>query len=288
MITAMETNDQLREQAAETRIARNGYLTIAVLISAVWLVNATSLILERTSAGLEGRGPEAFFVEGSSSLLILLLTFGVLHWERRHPLGSFRWKSALWQHLAGALVFSALHILALGLVREAFYPVLFNAPHDFFSDQGLAWRFIYEGRKDLIAYIAIVLIFTAFRTIEWQRLETETARKDARQDQRLTLKCGGRTLFVEAAGFQIAKAAGNYAEIQLETGGQLARITLAELQTLLTEAGQDVVRVHRSWLVNRKLIREIVPTGEGDVTIRLANGTNVPGSRRYRGQLAPG
>ncbi|MEE2526710.1 LytTR family DNA-binding domain-containing protein [Hyphobacterium sp. HN65] len=283
MIIHMESKDQLREAAAEARTARNGILTIGVLIVGVWLVNSTSLILDRTRGGADPHALEAFFREGSSSIIVFLLAFAVMRWERRYPLTTGRWTSTLSRHLMGVLVFSVVHIVALGLVRDALYPLLFNATHDFFRDQGLV--FLYEGRKDIIAYIAMILIFTAFRTIEWQRLETESARSEARTGHRLTLKCGGRTLYVEAEGFETARAAGNYAEIRLATGEQLARITLAELQTLLSEAGQDVVRVHRSWLVNRRLIEEIIPTGEGDVTLRLTNGETIPGSRRYRSQL---
>ena len=69
-------------------------------------------------------------------------------------------------------------------------------------------------------------------------------------------------------------------------GRQLARLTLAELERQLRDAGVDVVRVHRSWLVNRASIAEIAPTGEGDVTITLRDGDTAPGSRRYREPLA--
>ena len=49
-----------------------------------------------------------------------------------------------------------------------------------------------------------------------------------------------------------------------------------------SEAGVDAVRTHRSFLVNRAAITETVPTGEGDVRILLSDGSEVPGSRRYR------
>ncbi len=279
----METRDQLRESAAEARVARNGIITIAVLVTGTWLVNSTSVILERTRADTDPGVVEAFFLEGSSSILVLLLAFAVMLWERRHPLIAGRWKAAAGLHLAGAALFSVIHILAMGWLRDGLYPALFNTAHHFFDDQGIV--FLYEGRKDIIAYAAMVLVFSAFRSIEWQKLELDAARSDARRDHRLTLKCGGRTLYVEAAGFQAAKAAGNYAEIRFDSGEQLARTTLSELETLLSDAGEDVVRVHRSWLVNRKMIREIVPTGEGDVTLKLSNGMNIPGSRRYRDRL---
>ena len=118
-----------------------------------------------------------------------------------------------------------------------------------------------------------------------RQLEAEVARAEARQTHRLTLKCGGRTLRIAADEFRAAQAAGNYVEIRLAGGEHLARSTLTELERQLSEAGIDAVRVHRSWLVNRDAIREIAPTGEGDVAITLDTGAKVPGSRRYRDRL---
>ena len=126
---------------------------------------------------------------------------------------------------------------------------------------------------------------SALRTIEWHRMEAAAACRDARETQRLTLKCGGRVMHLEATNFLAAKAAGNYVEIDFQTGSHLARITLGELQNQLLEARVDAIRCHRSWLVNQDQIREIRPTGEGDVEITLDSGQQIPGSRRYRDQL---
>jgi len=116
-------------------------------------------------------------------------------------------------------------------------------------------------------------------------MEATAACRDARETQRLTLKCGGRVMHLEATNFLAAKAAGNYVEIDFQTGSHLARITLGELQNQLLEARVDAIRCHRSWLVNQDQIREIRPTGEGDVEITLDSGQQIPGSRRYRDQL---
>jgi DNA-binding LytR/AlgR family response regulator len=43
--------------------------------------------------------------------------------------------------------------------------------------------------------------------------------------------------------------------------------------------------VHRSRLINREKVREVVPTGDGDVIIRMLDGTELRGSRRYRDAL---
>ena len=97
-----------------------------------------------------------------------------------------------------------------------------------------------------MTYTLQLMTLTALRTIEWHRMEAAAARRDARESRRLTLKCGGRVMHLEAMNFLTAKAAGHYAEIEFQTGSHLARITLAELQNQLLEAKVDAVRCHRS------------------------------------------
>ena len=66
----------------------------------------------------------------------------------------------------------------------------------------------------------------------------------------------------------------------------LARMTLSALEELLRRAGVSVIRVHRSRIVNRAKVREVLPTRNGDFVVRLLDGTEVRGSRRYREILA--
>ena len=62
-------------------------------------------------------------------------------------------------------------------------------------------------------------------------------------------------------------------------------MTLAALQDQLHAAGADTVRVHRSWLVARRAVAELKPTGSCDMTAVLASGREIPVSRRYRDAL---
>ena len=82
-----------------------------------------------------------------------------------------------------------------------------------------------------------------------------------------------------------AKAASNYVEVRTAHKTHLARMTLSRLNSLLSEAGDTHVQCHRSYLVSRAAIREIVATGEGDASLLLTNGEKIPASRRYRGGL---
>lgn len=273
-----------RETLAERRIARRAMVTICVIMLANYLVNSSSIMMEADRAGRDIQALQPWFIEGVSMAVILALLPLLVFWERRHPVVTGDWRRALPFHILGALVFSLVHVVTMGVVRETLHPLLFGVPYDFFSNP--LEVFVYELRKDVVTYSVQVLAVSGFRLLEWGRMEVEAARAEARETSRVTLKCGGRVMRLPAGEFRAAKAAGNYVEARFGEGRHLARLTLRELEALLREAGVDAVRVHRSWLVNRDQIKEIIPTGEGDVTLTLSDGESVPGSRRYRDRLA--
>lgn len=281
----MNRLDFQNEQDAERRAGLYALLTFSAMALAFWVVNSTSIIMEEARDGESFNGWMAWFLEGSSTAYLLILCWlAVRPWESRFPIGAASWTRWLPAHLGGALVFSALHVTAMGLTRDALFPLLFNTGYDFFANP--LQTFVYELRKDVLSYASVVLTLTGFRTIEWHRLEAAAARTEARTHHRVNLKCGGRVMHLDAPEFSAARAAGNYVEARFGARKHLARMTLNELDRLLREAGVDAVRVHRSWLVNRSMITETIPTGEGDVTITLSNGETIPGSRRYRDRLA--
>jgi hypothetical protein len=72
-----------------------------------------------------------------------------------------------------------------------------------------------------------------------------------------------------------------------ETHGRLAvwrpvvweASSLAGVLADLAPAG--FVRVHRSWIVNGRHVRGALPDGSGDYTLALADGAQIPLSRRF-------
>ena len=281
----MSTLDFRNEQEAERRAGLHALLAFSALGLAFWVVNSTSIIMEEARDGQVFNAWIAWFLEGSSTAWLLILCWlAVRPWERRYAVGASSWTRWLPAHIGGALVFSALHVAGMGLTRNALFPLLFDVSYQFFENP--LQTFVYELRKDMLSYTLVVLTLTGFRMIEWHRLEATAARTEARTHQRVNLKCGGRVMHLAATEFSSATAAGNYVEARFGAREHLARMTLGELDRLLREAGIDAVRVHRSWLVNRSMIAESTPTGEGDVTLTLTNGEKVPGSRRYRDRLA--
>jgi DNA-binding LytR/AlgR family response regulator len=125
-------------------------------------------------------------------------------------------------------------------------------------------------------------VLSLVRSVEEHRRDVDIARVEARNTGRLTLKSGGRTLLLDAKSLEWAQAAANYVDIRANGTTYLARMSLTALEQQLAEAGMDVVRVHRSRIVSRAKIVEIVPSRDGDFRIRTADGSELRGSRRYR------
>jgi hypothetical protein len=277
MITPMSTPE------LEHRVLRKAFAVYALASLGFWLVNGLSLAEEWRRAGEVGGWIRALTLEGTSNVVILALFVPVAWLERRAPVSLEHWKTALVAHLLGALAFSAVHVVAMNLMRLGLWPLLFDKGYGL--DGGLWVEFIYEYRKDVLSYGLVLAVLAMFRAHEEALQQARAAKADARNDHVVTLRCGGRELRLPAGDILAASAAGNYAEVRTGAGVHLARITLTELEALLSEAGIDPVRVHRSHLLVRNALREIIPGGDGDAEAVLAGGLRVPVSRRFRDRL---
>lgn len=276
MIAPMHTPD------LEHRVLRNAFAAYALATLGFWLVNGLSTAEEWRRAGEVGGWIRALTLEGTSNLAILALFVPVAWLERAFPATPGRWRTAIPVHLAGSLAFALIHVGAMWALRVGLWPVLFDRAYTI--DTPVA-QFVYEYRKDLLSYALILAVIAVVRAREEAMLSVAAARADARRDHVVTLHCGGRELRLPAHEIVSASAAGNYVEVSTASGVHLARATLSGLETLLREAGVDPVRVHRSHLAARPAIREIVPRAGGDAEARLADGSVLPVSRRYRARV---
>lgn len=266
----------------ERRVLRTAFIFFAVASLGFWLVNGLSAAEEWRRAGEPGGWVRALTLEGTSNLLIFALFYPVALLERRFPAAPGRWRIALPVHLAASLGFSIVHVVGMWLLRAGLWPVLFERSYGL---ESLGPQFVYEYRKDLLSYALILAILAVMRAREEALQSAAAARADARRDHVVTLRCGGRELRLPAAEILCASAAGNYVEVRTATGVHLARITLSALEEMLSEAGADPVRLHRSHLAARSAIRELIPGADGDAQVRLADGFALPVSRRYRANL---
>lgn len=270
------------EALADARADRRTWVFILILTLVSWLVLASSTFDDLTRSGKDP-GFEPWvreFASHSASLICFAIIPVMLS---RFPVSAQTLVRSLPAHFIASVLFSLVHVSLMVSMRKLTYPILFDCPYEFGLTDPSIW--LYEYRKDAYSYLIAATAFSMSRMLEQSLLEAKTAREEARRAGRLTLKSGGRTLMIEADDVIYAQAASNYVEITTPNRVHLARLTLANLEKLLTDAGTSHIRVHRSYIVNRDRIREISPTGDGNVSIRLDTGTEIPGSRSYRERL---
>tara|TARA_R110000868_G_scaffold13584_2_gene63186 strand:+ start:29455 stop:30321 length:867 start_codon:yes stop_codon:yes gene_type:complete len=275
------------EQAAQHKAEHTAILYAAAvcvgMVLVAYIVNALSLGSE--IEWNHGSEPASLpWIQEGTAILAMLAGLPLAIWLGvRFPLEPGRWRTNLLIHCGGVLLYGLIQVNLMMTLRFAIWEGIYG--HAYSYDGSAVEMFIYEFRKQASTYLGFQLIVAASLGIEQLKLEAAAAHSDARTSHRVTLRCGGRVMRLPAVEFTSARAAGNYVEVRFGNGQHLARTTLTDLEKLLTEAGIDARRVHRSWLINHACLAEITPTGEGDVTLTLADGQRVPGSRRYRDRL---
>jgi two-component system LytT family response regulator len=104
-----------------------------------------------------------------------------------------------------------------------------------------------------------------------------------RYAQRLVIRSIGRVQFVEVAQIDWLEASGNYVEVHTAGQSFLHRERLRVLEQQLDPA--EFVRIHRSIIVHRSVVKELRPLAGGDYSVLVNGGTALRLSRTYRGAL---
>ncbi len=244
-----------------------------VPISAVALVNTTSVLMENPEGARDFEAWEPALWEASSAIMLFLLAPLLWRWARRWPVRPPYLRAAL-VHLLLTIPFSLLHVGGMVALRQAGYALA--GGHYGFFDEGVGVTLLYEWRKDLLSYGLILLALTM-----WDRLRRRPT-PAATSEPVVTIRSDGALLHLKPGEIRQVEAAGNY--VEFDTGGRrhLVRMTLGGAAALL---GPGFAQVHRSRLVNLSLVRAERPQPSGDVQLLLADGTTVMASRRYRDRL---
>ncbi|QIG50524.1 LytTR family transcriptional regulator [Nordella sp. HKS 07] len=251
-----------------------------LMLTAIALVGATSFWME---AGRDGDDPSfwPFAVDEATSVVaVLALTPLLLAWAKRLAPSRIGWALTLLGHAAGLIVFILLHVVLMLLLRFLSYP-LFGGVYGLDNEPFLT-RLIYEGRKDSLTYVGLVIGAWLLATL-FARRANATPAPQAEAPSRLEIRDGAKRLWLATHDIQWVEAAGNYVELHLADRSLLRRQTLAALERDL--AGQDFVRIHRSRLVNARHVVGAETNESGDFSITLKDGRRLSGSRRWRGGL---
>lgn len=249
---------------------------IALVGVVVAFVTASSELTEIVRSGADIHWSEPVLWEATSFLSITALAPLIgLAIRRRPPQEDNLLRFGL-MHLAFTVVFAALHVTAIFVMRESAYWAV-GAHYGFFEEGGVLGTFIYEWRKDILSYAAIAVVYW------WFQRQAERPPPQRPGDERIEIREGATAVFLAPRDLISVEAAGNYITFNTAARNYLVRGTLASWEARLTSNG--FVRVHRSRLVNRARISTMRPTPAGDLEITLDDGRTLLGSRRYRAAL---
>lgn len=98
--------------------------------------------------------------------------------------------------------------------------------------------------------------------------------------RRFAVRSGNTFVMVRATDIAWVEAADNYVRIHTAKESHLLRTTISEFLALVDPA--EFLRIHRSIIVNVEQVTVIEPWGMREYLFRLADGTKLTSSRRYR------
>lgn len=260
-------------------LAGCGLLLMFVVLQTV--VNATSVIDEarRFGRALPVWMPWTWEASGALAWIAVapLIVLTVL--RLRPP--RLSWPATLATHFALTVPVSLAHVGLMVAMRKVIHAL---AETQYRLAPNILEALLYEWRKDVMHY---ALTAAAFAAIDWlaKRADSEAVRPAPvpRIEARIEVRDGSRTLWLAPADIQWAQAAGNYVELHTANGMLLHRATLASLERELAPYG--FVRIHRSRLIRRDVVRAVETNASGDFDVVLTDGTRTGGSRRYRSSL---
>jgi DNA-binding LytR/AlgR family response regulator len=104
---------------------------------------------------------------------------------------------------------------------------------------------------------------------------------DKPKDVTIPVELAGTTRMLPRSAVRWVEAQGDYARLHTAEGSHLVRVPLTTLAERWADAG--FVRIHRSYVVQLRLIAELRLTGSGYVVV--VDGTELPVSRRHTRDL---
>ena len=244
------------------------------LVAVLWTVDTLTKFSQLRFLGYTPDSFRLITEQVTSAVVVLLLVPCVAWWLTRFPLQRDRLVAAAAGHLLGSILFAVAHyFLMVGLRYIVF---MFAGERYIFSEFWIR-NLVIEYQKDIKIYVAIVGIIAAYRYVRAARTRAPAATVTT---DRMVVQTGKGETIVRRDDIEYLEAARNYVTVSTGEREYLVRNTLARLEEQL--APGQIVRTHRSYLVNIDKIREIRTTDTGGYEIHLESGKTVPLSRGYR------
>ena len=149
--------------AIRPRVLRSGWVIYAALALLFGLYQGINSTVGLRGSGIAGWKPMVW--ELSSVVVIFALIPLVVRFEAHFRLDAHpRWRIAL-AHVAGALLFSGLHVTGMLLLRKLAYAIVGQQ----YAFDSVAIQAFYELQKDLITYVVILVVIFATREFQVRR-----------------------------------------------------------------------------------------------------------------------
>jgi two-component system LytT family response regulator len=98
--------------------------------------------------------------------------------------------------------------------------------------------------------------------------------------RRLLIRSGGRVVFLAYEEIEWIDAAANYVRVNAGKASYMLRGSIGSIAEKLP--AEQFVRIHRSTVVNARMIKELQPCNSGEFIVVLRNGKELSCSRGYR------
>lgn len=178
------------------------------------------------------------------------------------------------RHLMAMLVFALLHNLLFSLVYYLINPAWQAYPFGLlFKD--IALNYFNAG---LIFYLVAILFAELYNSL----LQKEVPLSDHSSLDReiLKVKDQSKTYLFQLADIAYFTSADNYVKVHCRKQTVLMRESMASLEKRLDS--RTFLRVHRTALINKNFVSQIVRTGNGEMNIVMKDEAVLPISRRRK------
>lgn len=265
-------NDDLGARPGLRRLGEAAFFV--VLVAVLWTADTLTKFNQLRFFGYEPDGFRLITEQATSAIVVLLLVPAVAWWLSRFPLQRGRLVAAAAGHILGSILFAVAHYFLMVGLRFVVFGIA--GERYVFSDFWFR-NLVVEYQKDIKIYVVTVGIIAAYRYARATRARAPAATVAA---DRLVVQTGKGETIIRRNDIEYLEAARNYVTVSTEDRDFLVRNTLAKLEEQL--APGQIVRTHRSYLVNIDRIVEIRTTDSGGHEIHLRSGKTVPLSRGYR------
>jgi two-component system, LytTR family, response regulator len=143
--------------------------------------------------------------------------------------------------------------------------------------------FDHERLRDALHRARLAVRTQSDRVLTDRLLNILQVARAAPQARRLLVRTGGRVVFLAYDEIEWIEAAANYVRVH---AGKVSYMLRSSIGTIAEKLPNDqFVRIHRSTVVNARIIKELQPCNSGEFIVVLRNGKELSCSRGYRSGL---